>query len=60
MPTSKNFELGSLAGNIDHDQSSGDTSIANNITLTGELRGPSTNNGRDLDQTNQNQYENKM
>ena len=42
MPTSKNFELGSFAGNIDHDPSSGDTSIANNITLTGELRGPST------------------
>ena len=42
MPTSKNFELGSFAGNIDHDPSTRDTEIANNITLTGELRGPST------------------
>lgn len=42
MPTSKNFELGSFAGNIDHDPSTRDTQIANNITLTGELRGPST------------------
>ena len=42
MPTSKNFELGSFAGNVDHDPSTGDTEISNNITLTGELRGPST------------------
>lgn len=42
MPTSKNFELGSFAGNVDHDPSTGDTQISNNITLTGELRGPST------------------
>lgn len=42
MPTSKNFELGSFANNVDHDSSSGDTEISNNITLTGELRGPST------------------
>ena len=42
MPTSKNFELGSFANNVDHDPSSGDTEISNNITLTGELRGPST------------------
>ena len=42
MPTSKNFELGSFAGNVDHDPSTGDTTIANNIILTGELRGPST------------------
>ncbi len=42
MPTSKNFELGSFANNVDHDPSTGDTEISNNITLTGELRGPST------------------
>ena len=42
MPTSKNFELGSFANNVDHDPSTGDTQISNNITLTGELRGPST------------------
>ena len=42
MPTSKNFELGSFAGNVDHDPSTGDTTIANNIIITGELRGPST------------------
>ena len=42
MATSKNFELGSFANNVDHDPSSGDTEISNNITLTGELRGPST------------------
>jgi hypothetical protein len=42
MATSKNFELGSFAGNVDHDPSTGDTEISNNITLTGELRGPST------------------
>ena len=41
MPTSKNFELGSFAGNVDHDPSTGDTTIANNIIITGELRGPS-------------------
>ena len=34
MPTSKNFELGSFANNIDHDPSTRDTEIANNITLT--------------------------
>jgi len=42
MPTSKNFELGSFAGNVDHNPANGDTTIANNIILTGELRGPST------------------
>ena len=42
MATSKNFELGSFANNVDHDPSTGDTEISNNITLTGELRGPST------------------
>ncbi len=47
MPTSKNFELGSFATNIDHDPSSGDTQISNDlflntITLAGELRGPAT------------------
>ena len=42
MATSKNFELGSFANNVDHDPSTGDTQISNNITLTGELRGPST------------------
>ena len=40
MPTSKNFELGSFANNVDHDPNTGDTEISNNITLTGELRGP--------------------
>ena len=42
MPTSKNFELGSFANNVDHNPANGDTTIANNIILTGELRGPST------------------
>ena len=42
MPTSKNFELGSFANNVDHNPANGDTEISNNITLTGELRGPST------------------
>ena len=42
MPTSKNFELGSFANNVDHDPSTGDTTIANNVILSGELRGPST------------------
>ena len=40
MATSKNFELGSFANNVDHDPSTGDTEISNNITLTGELRDP--------------------
>tara|TARA_B100000902_G_scaffold216549_1_gene205882 strand:- start:11212 stop:11868 length:657 start_codon:yes stop_codon:yes gene_type:complete len=42
MPTSKNFELGSFANNVDHNPTNGDTEISNNIILTGELRGPST------------------
>ena len=42
MPTSKNFELGSFANNVDHNPANGDTTITNNIILTGELRGPST------------------
>jgi len=42
MATSKNFELGSFAGNVDHNPLNGDTEISNNIILTGELRGPST------------------
>ena len=42
MATSKNFELGSFANNVDHNPANGDTEISNNITLTGELRGPST------------------
>ena len=42
MPTSKNFELGSFANNVDHNPANGDTTIANNIIITGELRGPST------------------
>jgi len=42
MATSKNFELGSFANNIDHDPTNGDTTIANNVILAGELRGPST------------------
>tara|TARA_B100000902_G_scaffold19872_1_gene23818 strand:- start:311 stop:997 length:687 start_codon:yes stop_codon:yes gene_type:complete len=42
MATSKNFELGSFAGNVDHNPANGDTTITNNVILTGELRGPST------------------
>tara|TARA_B110000046_G_scaffold49106_1_gene54665 strand:+ start:6177 stop:7670 length:1494 start_codon:yes stop_codon:yes gene_type:complete len=42
MATSKNFELGSFANNIDHDPTNGDTTITNNVILAGELRGPPT------------------